>query len=954
MSPCLAGSLLWFFLGSPALAVLPNPVNPTLWVSTTSAALPLLAQDGRADFDAYCQGDADPADVAHTFCLISMLDTSASELLTSKGISALWTYNGDNLGDIWDGNGLDFALTDVAGAPKSDCVWTATDEYGALAMNALDFTGATATTGLADHTDAGWTNYGTTATTSSCKVYCVTMPIPTSAPTLSPTSATPSAAPTLTSSPTVPTTPTPSPTTSPTTSPTFAPTLAPTAPTLTGSPTNSPSSASPTLLPSIPTLAPIFVPTLAPIFVPTLSPSTVPTFAPLPTMAPSLLPTLAPIATLSPSLIPSFTPLPTIAPSLIPDGLTSSPTTVSLPPSTPNTLAPSMTAPPTVPTPSTSTLPPTSPTPALLPTPQPTLAPTLVPTETPTYSPTPELTTVTPGDRETSVDVDGNMQVVVPPGTYLPPGSVVRISRVPTHPGRSSVMNGNVLRIALFVNDSHTNVQNLTQNFTFQIPLQESFDGCTNAVTCSWWDSDSQEWSPSGCSSIVLERFAECSCNHLTDFALLLNGREDVSLLRAPHTAFVVVYAILLCYGLAAIAVMVSQKLLREHVTLQHLLVVLVCVTRILSSLNYLGTFGRVPAAVFGAISALPFLLEMWALSLVVYQWLVLVHFGMKPTKAFTRLRPVLALINVLFACSFLLLFIALAINPLSVTAVAGTALLAVCTIMLAVAFVYYSQGLVKELQRTTSNQRRNGVKCRILVGGYVLMITLSVQAFLSALALHLQIHGPCPNNISQEVAHLTTGYLLLDVLSLCVIYMLYASAIVRVFCPVANTTRRGKPKTSSRTGSLQQHARRSGQTLSRSDRSPHSTHSRHSMLGHGSPRPSSAVELTNDKRLVLVPTLCLSPALQSSESRRSPSTSSVALRSSGRSSSTSSVALRSPESGRSSSSPPSPHAAWSPGRSPSTSQVARARLPRLLLSSTLQMVADSSGPDSPLTPSSR
>lgn len=93
-------------------------------------------------------------------------------------------------------------------------------------------------------------------------------------------------------------------------------------------------------------------------------------------------------------------------------------------------------------------------------------------------------------------------------------------------------------------NGTMVNVKNLTQPILFNpiipqlIDTIESFassQSCARAAVCSWFDHSTNEWSSDGCTTISVTAASTsgsgsgsgvgssvaCSCNHLTEFAIL-------------------------------------------------------------------------------------------------------------------------------------------------------------------------------------------------------------------------------------------------------------------------------------------------------------------------------------------------------------------------------------------------------------------------------------------------
>lgn len=98
----------------------------------------------------------------------------------------------------------------------------------------------------------------------------------------------------------------------------------------------------------------------------------------------------------------------------------------------------------------------------------------------------------------------------------------------PTPPAVSSVVTIN------FLNSQSVNEQtisNLSAPIRFIIPLDKGAaesvtvcDGTSPQVVvpeCHWYDPDTATWSTSGCSSVLTFSHVECTCTHLTDFALV-------------------------------------------------------------------------------------------------------------------------------------------------------------------------------------------------------------------------------------------------------------------------------------------------------------------------------------------------------------------------------------------------------------------------------------------------
>jgi uncharacterized repeat protein (TIGR03803 family) len=283
-------------------------------------------------------------------------------------------------------------------------------------------------------------------------------------------------------------------------------------------------------------------------------------------------------------------------------------------------------------------------------------------------------------------------------------------------------------------------VNNLTDPTELGLPLLLDGNQTTsidiNSIHCSYYDFTLNEWLSTGIITVIDPSTGKVTCqsNHLTPFALLyynneqsLQGCTSLSQ-KVIYIVFSVIYFILLLIlSIQLFRLVFSQYLLNRRISMnllayQHLLMFLLCLVRALSlisnSLPNSSTFAasNLPLFVNGVISLiLPFTLFFFCFTLILFGWIGIYHFNMR-SDAPTLLKPAVYVINIII---FIIFIILLALmnsakdnNNLSKQIItAGTVILAIITLIIAIGFNVYGILLCRQLsavQKLNSNKSVN------------------------------------------------------------------------------------------------------------------------------------------------------------------------------------------------------------------------------------------------------
>lgn len=231
----------------------------------------------------------------------------------------------------------------------------------------------------------------------------------------------------------------------------------------------------------------------------------------------------------------------------------------------------------------------------------------------------------------------------------------------------------------------------------------------------------------------------ECTCDHLTEFSAFLrrlrnDERKDscsasrfggAGLSASEQKAYAFWGSMYILVWLSVILQLcrlgwATQVLGQRFFSLggpnsQHILLFFVSWGRWLSCFWYAGEYEL--SLFFAAlVSSLPYLLTYWIFSLLIFQWHVLLYQPMKrAADAFASVRPLFLGLNIIAAITIVTLFSMIAADPESDeafdTAVAGSVIMMLVTLITGLAFVHYGRkvaDMISETQSQVSGSRRD------------------------------------------------------------------------------------------------------------------------------------------------------------------------------------------------------------------------------------------------------
>lgn len=356
-----------------------------------------------------------------------------------------------------------------------------------------------------------------------------------------------------------------------------------------------------------------------------------------------------------------------------------------------------------------------------------------------------------------------------------------------------------VVSITVVVDGQEVNVMDLQLPVEFVIPrsaplCEEQRDA---AAKCVWWDVHDNVWRTDNCvaTPVTLSNGkpgTKCSCNHLTDFAVLLDqarpcGGETSS--NESYIFFASVYALILLY---CVVVTSRLQMLNERSTIflrsQHLAIGSVALVRMISSIRYFGVLGD--SLIFeGIITTLPYLLEFWIFTRLASTWLGMVQFTLLASDLrWEKIRPWLYGVNIVGSLFTIALFVAFLVQLNYTAALVGTIGIAVIYTLLSGIFLYYSGQLVKTMNPGSSSIKRSNpsltkepARCqcspssKILFGGRASALCFAMQALSSVLALVLE---------RDLIPVFTALFLLFNCLALICLLLVYYGAVSKAFHP--------------------------------------------------------------------------------------------------------------------------------------------------------------------------
>lgn len=235
---------------------------------------------------------------------------------------------------------------------------------------------------------------------------------------------------------------------------------------------------------------------------------------------------------------------------------------------------------------------------------------------------------------------------------------------------------------------------------------------------CGWWSGE-EDWVTEGCrpaSETPIRELPggggyvlECRCTHLTEFAAILrrlnSGSGECGGRDGETEMYFVIGVLYLVLGLGVVVQLarlgVSAHVLQESFfglvpTRQHVLIVVAVAGRVVSCWWHAEVY-ELPLGAVAVFSSLPYLLVFWVFSLLIFQWHALVFRFMQSAKdSFRSVRPVFLGVNLGAVVVIGTLFGMILSDPESEvaedTALYGSIVMGVLTLVLGVAFLWYGR----------------------------------------------------------------------------------------------------------------------------------------------------------------------------------------------------------------------------------------------------------------------
>ena len=240
-------------------------------------------------------------------------------------------------------------------------------------------------------------------------------------------------------------------------------------------------------------------------------------------------------------------------------------------------------------------------------------------------------------------------------------------------------MVSDIIRIEIFdINGVEIPIQDLDTPIVFYLNLTRGprRSECRSTgqlereeAECSWWNGSS--WTTSGCTTrLIREDLAECSCSHLTDFAMILRSQSSREACVVSPAFYVLLAGFLTVggYGVVILAWLALDLKKMRPAKEQRLffkkfnnlskvfgLTAAIAALRVMACLRYSG-ISDVDPTFIGVCTALVFLFTFWLFTRLVFQWASMHHFPMNPHRD-RLIRPFFLASNVLLAVFVVLTF---------------------------------------------------------------------------------------------------------------------------------------------------------------------------------------------------------------------------------------------------------------------------------------------------------
>ena len=322
-------------------------------------------------------------------------------------------------------------------------------------------------------------------------------------------------------------------------------------------------------------------------------------------------------------------------------------------------------------------------------------------------------------------------------------------------------------------------VGNVVQNFT---------DAATLGLTCSYWDPRAGNWSSAGCITVGLtadHKAINCSCGHLTEFAILHRRNENAAMCFADQAAVLGLWQYLLFMALYLVSASFSMRQLThilmttgcKHylMTAEHALVFCISIARAINMAIFYEGYKYLSALTISLLSGLPYLFLSWIFTFVIFAWAAIYHSslsGSREEHPFAAYQSKFILFNALVSSALFAIAILMSstgnLDTQTMLYQTGIGIISSVDILFSIFFLLYGLLLVRTLTKDFSSPYARKL--------FTVAVLLSASfAFSSGLLLFSVIDEPLFNQYFNELNAL---YFSLDLLCLFIILALFAKSV--------------------------------------------------------------------------------------------------------------------------------------------------------------------------------
>lgn len=317
----------------------------------------------------------------------------------------------------------------------------------------------------------------------------------------------------------------------------------------------------------------------------------------------------------------------------------------------------------------------------------------------------------------------------------------------------------------IIVDESGNEVDVAGETVTFSIPLPlnvtvppdrvlsltETRCGIsTTTVACAWWDAPRMRWTQSGCQSKRVGAKIECTCTHLTEFALVVREKKQQQKpeCQVPKSGIGHYVGAGLFVLLAAVATMQMVRLAfadrtrsrdvdRPQLLLRHV-AVLVCA--LLRATVLVMRANQLSATVLVLLASVPYAIEFATLADLV--WVFLQALLSMKTKLLARARPIYLLLAFLL-CTLILASAACIVLKQDDPNVAVALSYGMASLILLACFVVCVTGLllVKHLRTNArSNSKNSALDVKLSRVTFIVSVSLMLQSVGWVMSVQLAV----------------------------------------------------------------------------------------------------------------------------------------------------------------------------------------------------------------------